>query len=69
MPVRLYIDRVRLAPPVTRSVLPEKYMLTAEDKDTSVSKGEETVSALDKQGVITIPIKAIKSKRFPISAL
>lgn len=54
---------------MTRSVLPEKYMLTAEDKDASVSKGEETVSALDKQGVITIPIKAIKSKRFPISAL
>ncbi len=58
---------MRLAPPVIRSVVPEKYILTVEAKEASVSNGEETGSVLAKQGVITIPIKAAKSKRFLIS--
>lgn len=48
-------------------MVPEKYTLTTEVKDASASNGEETVSALDKQGVITIPIQVIISKRFLIS--
>ena len=67
MPVRLYMDRVRFAPPTTRSVVPEKYMLTPNVEEASVSNAEETVSALDEQGEISIPTKAAKSIRLTIS--
>mgnify|MGYP007104424960 FL=1 len=50
-----------------RSVVPEKYILTVEAKEASVSNGEEIGSVLANQGIITIPIKAAKSKRFLIS--